>query len=455
MKKVLPKVPRWRSIQNIPRVLQNPLPVFEENVKKFGPTYGFNFGGGGRLAFFSVNPEFHQHILQKNNRNYVKADRTIKWVKYYLGNNLLTSDGSYWLSQRRLIQPGFHRKRLLAIFDIMQEVIDQYADQLKLRINQNPELEISEEMMSLTFQVVAKSLFSTSMDVEKMMTLGKYLNVLQAFMVKQIRVPLLNPIYQLNGQLKRHYRMKENLDQLIVDVIKFRQQTGETSDDLLQMMLDVRYEDTGKGMSDSQLLDETKVMFLAGHETSANALTWLWYLLTKHPEAMQKVRTEALSVNAKGKFTFEDLNRLEYTTQVIEEGLRLYPPAWLTDRMAIEDDEVTGFHLPKKSQAIIFIYGTHRNPDYWKDPELFKPERFSKEAKKERPPYAYLPFGGGPRLCIGNSFAIMEMQLILAKLSLQFDFEVISNQEIVPHPLVTLQTKNGIKMNVGKRAGAV
>ena len=212
------------------------------------------------------------------------------------------------------------------------------------------------------------------------------------------------------------------------------------------MLLDVRYEDTGEPMTDRQLLDESKIIFVAGHETTANALAWTWYLLSRHPEVVVRIREELERVTGGNNPGFDDLHRLEYTASVIEESMRLYPPAWITDRQANEADEVGDLKIPKDAIVVPFIYGVHRSERLWEDPEAFNPDRFAKEEKSRMPAYSYMPFGGGPRLCIGNSFAMMEMQMILATILRRFDIELVPDQTIEAQPLVTLRPRYGIRM---------
>lgn len=217
------------------------------------------------------------------------------------------------------------------------------------------------------------------------------------------------------------------------------------------MLLETRYEDTGEGMTDQQLLEESLILFVAGHETSANALAWTWYILCQHPEVVEKIRAEIKTVLGDQTPTFETITQLEYLHQVIQESMRLYPPAWITDRIPIEDDECEGHFLPKDKIVGIYIYGVHHSPLYWPDPEKFDPARFTKEEIKNRPAYAYLPFGGGPRFCIGSNFAMMEMQLILSRMIQRFDIELVPDQMIELSPLITLRPKNGIHVQVKQR----
>jgi len=216
------------------------------------------------------------------------------------------------------------------------------------------------------------------------------------------------------------------------------------------MLMEVTYSDTGKGMTLIQLRDEALILFVAGFETTANALTWLWYLLDKNSEVVKKLQKEAKTVLQDGKPTFDDLKKLVYTKQVIQETMRLYPPAWSTDRVVLEDFEIDGYTFKQGDIVVPFIYAVHHHEQYWENASVFKPERFRKEQAAERPPFAYFPFGGGPRLCIGNQFAMMEMQFLLAMLVTQFQFKLAQNHEPELQPMVTLRPKGGLWMQINR-----
>ncbi|MCB0606205.1 MAG: cytochrome P450 [Lewinella sp.] len=441
----IPTVPRWRSLVNATRFVANPAIVLTEYIREFGPTF-YVYIGGMKKGVVTIEPHIIQHFLQKNNRNYRKSAIQVDRLGHFLGQGLLTSDGDYWLRQRRLIQPGFHRAKLEGLREIMQEVIDEFADSLQEDARKGTEIEVAHKMMELAFRVVARSLFSADLLEAKLQELSQAITALQSFIVRQIRQPYLNPWFYVSGALRRHERIARDADQIILDVIRERRQAKGEQNDLLQMLLDVRYEDTGEPMTDRQLLDESKIIFVAGHETTANALAWTWYLLSRHPEVVVRIREELERVTGGNNPGFADLHRLEYTASVIEESLRLYPPAWITDRQANEADEVGDLKIPKDAIVVPFIYGVHRSERLWEDPEAFNPDRFAKEEKSRMPAYSYMPFGGGPRLCIGNSFAMMEMQMILATILRRFDIELVPDQTIEAQPLVTLRPRYGIRM---------
>ncbi|HRI27975.1 MAG TPA: cytochrome P450 [Chitinophagales bacterium] len=451
--KMPPKLPLWFALKNIRKNAQNPIPFFTNGIKMMGNIFTTYLGT--RRIIITNNPDYIQYVVQKNNKNYHKSPVVKEILGAELGYGLLTSDGDYWLKQRRLIQPGFYKQRLAELTGIMTDEIALYINELAEQIKQNPQTEISKEMMGAAFRIVNKTLFSTGIDKEQMKRVDFIISNLQKYVVTQARQPYMVPWLKISGKVKYYKTLREEADSIIYDIINKRRNSGTNYNDLLDMLLNARYEDTGEGMTNQQLRDEAIILVVAGHETTANAMSWALYLLSQHPDVEQKVLKEANAVLGNhAAFTYDDLAKLNYTRQVIQEAMRLYPPAWVIDRMALEDDEVGGYLIPKGSIMLMYIYGTHRSPMFWKDPDTFNPDRFAKENLKDLPNYAYFPFGGGPRLCIGNNFALMEMQILLAMLVKRFTFTLVPNQTIEPQPLVTLRPKYGIKMLLKERRSA-
>lgn len=447
----LPKISRYRSFANSFRFVKDPIGTMNDYVATYGKTFSL-YVGGLQQGIVTVDPVLIQRVLQKNHRNYEKSPIHFEKLAHFLGNGLLTSTGDYWLQQRRLIQPGFHRDRLAALCEIMQDSIEQQLPHLEATQAEKGEVDAYQEMMQMAFRVVTASLFSTHIKEDQLLELSDAITTLQEFIVRQVRQPYLNPWFKLSGQVRWHEALAARTDAIILEVIRERQAAATPADDLLQMLLDARYEDTGEGMSERQLLDESKIIFVAGHETSANALAWTWYLLAQHPEVVERMLTEIDTVLGDRRPVFSDLRELTYTAQVIEESMRLYPPAWITDRVALGDDEINGIEIPAGMMAIPYIYGAHHAPDIWDEPAAFRPERFSPERRKEIPPFAYLPFGGGPRMCIGNNFAMMEMQLILVAMLRRYTLELIPGQDIRAKALITLRPYPGVRMRFLPRA---
>ena len=308
---------------------------------------------------------------------------------------------------------------------------------------------MAHEMMQVTADVVLQTLFTSSNDRDKE-RMYESMEFLQKMVLRRVYKPYMTPWYFLNGDQWKFNRKKKGLDNLINGMIQQRRELPQDQrpPDLMTMLLETVDEETGEHMPDSQLLDELKTIYIAGHETSANALCWTLYLLSQHPEVMEKLREEEQRVLNGRRPTFHDLMQMQYTKQVIEEGMRLYPPAYTISRCANADDEVEGYHIPKDTIVYMSIYALHRSPKYWDDPEAFKPDRFSPENNTGQEKLSYMPFGAGARMCIGNNFAMMEMQLLLSQLIKSFDFELIQEQTIELEPLVTLKPLYGIQMKV-------
>ena len=446
----LPLIPRWQSALKSISTRKFPLTQLNKYIYPKGSTVKV-YAGGLYPMVLTADPDFIQHILQKSHRKYHKLNRQYDRLKHFWGKGLLTNEGSSWLKQRRLIQPGFHMKKLKEIMKLMDRVSEDFLEKLDQELTQNPTLDIAKKMQELTCRVIANTIFSTNLKEEEFQIINKNLPRVQAFILRSLRQPYLNWWHRWSGQIKAHEKLRDEINAIIQSYIHERRNSAEEFDDLLQMLLDIRYADTGKGMTDSQLIDEVNILFIAGHETSGYALSWALYLLNKHPDVMQKLREEVNQNIPDDHFTFESLTQLPYTQQVIEETLRLYPPAWANSRVAIEDDEFKGIPIKKGTNIAAYIYGLHHSPDLWENPESFQPERFTKEKKKARHPYAFLPFGGGPRLCIGKQFALTEIKLILAKMVKRYEMKLTPDQQIEASPLILLQPNKGIQMEMSVR----
>ncbi len=416
-----------------------------EGIDEYGPTYASYLGGAERIIY-TADPGLIQYILQKNQKNFGKSRLQTKVLSRFAGKGLLTVEGDYWRQQRRLIQPGFHKEKLSGLVTIMVSVIDAQLNLLEAKFAKQPVVNISEEMMDMAFQIVAKSLFNTYTEAEELKKLSNNITDIQRFVIKQVRQPFKIPWYYLSGQFRDADQTARDTRKILQDFINTRRQETVEHHDLLDMLLSARYEDTGEGMTDTQLVDESLIFFSAGHETSANALAWTWYLLAEHPEVVTKIRAEIKTVLGDRAPAFMDLPNLAYTMQVVQESLRLYPPAWIMDRIALEDDEYKGLKIPKGTMIFPFIYGVHRLSDYWENPDTFDPDRFEKSKMKERAAFSYLPFGGGPRMCIGVNFAYMEMQLVLVQTLRRMSFELVNKEAVIPQPLITLRAADGIKV---------
>jgi cytochrome P450 len=424
-------------------VRRNPIPFHERYFKKFGDSFSLKIGRSKHLVLSRDN-EVAQYILQKNHKNYYKSKFQSVYLSKYLGKGLLTVDGDFWLKQRRLIQPAFHKQKMNQLVGNMNRTIALEVNNLQEEIF----IDLFPVMSQLAFNVVAKSLFHLSISEEKLNRIKFIIEEVQNFLIKEIRLPHKGWWFSLSGQVKRHLKLAEENNQIIREIIEGRVASGEDINDLLQMLLETRYEDTGEGMTVNQLIDEIKILFIAGHETTANALTFTLHVLGNNPEIQQKIFEEIIAIEAQYESTVEQLQKMTYTTAVLNESMRLFPPAWITDRQNLEDDRVGDYHLKKGTLIGVSFYALHRNPKYWQNPEDFNPERFLGEQKKISMQYFY-PFGAGPRMCIGAGFAIYEMCLAISQIVKKYVIKSKSNT-VEFNPLITLKPV-GVEVLFSKR----
>ena len=439
-----PLVPRIRAVKHALKAVVNPMPFLEGNMADFGTTYTFHSGGMDK-GILSADPEIIRHVLQKNHRNYRKSKLQSHILAHYTRRGLLTAEGDFWLRQRRMIQPAFHRTKLDELIFAMQDEVREF---FKSKWNVSDLRNVNEDMHELTFRIIARALFSTAMADNEIQTLSDQITRIQAFVIRRIRKPFLQWWLGLSGEMKKHDRITQDVRSTLLGLIRSRK--SEPSDlyrnDLLDMLLATRYEDTGEPMSEQQLLDEVLILFVAGHETSANALTWALYLLGRNPQHIERM----LGEGPLGEASLKEVMSKSYTRQVIEETMRLYPPAWMIDRVSNNPDEAEGFSWPENTFFLLFLYGMHRNPRIWDDPSAFIPDRFSEVNKKQHQPYSYLPFGAGPRLCIGNQFAMAEMILTLTEIVNNYNFTLLTENASLK-PLITLRPGNPIFLEVTER----
>ncbi|MEM0994610.1 MAG: cytochrome P450 [Bacteroidota bacterium] len=401
--------------------------------------------------FIAFRPGIIQHVLQTNAKNYRKSP-AYNQLKLALGNGLVTSEGAFWKRQRKMAQPAFYKTQLAGLFLKMTAAVDTYIENLAQRVQQDAVLNISKEMMQVTADIVLRTLFSADNNANQDQ-MYQMMSEIQEYVAHRIHHPFLIPLQYINGRHRQFKKYRNDFSASVFKLIEERRQMQERPADLLSMLLEARDAQTGEQMTDEELRDEVITIFSAGHETSANAMAWTLYLLSKHPAVVDKLRAEEQAVLDGKTPSFSDLRQLQYHQQVIEEGMRLYPPAHAIGRQAIEADEVEGVPIPKNSAFLLSVYALHHSPKYWEQPHRFEPERFAPEKVKVRPKRTYLPFGAGSRMCIGNHFAIMEMQLLLAKLIRHFNFERINDQVVPYQPLITLKPKVDIQLRVSTFSG--
>lgn len=442
------RVSRLSSLAESGAMVRNPIGVFEKYTATLGDTFLFYFGGLKR-TLVSSNPVVLQHVLKTNYENYTKSDIQVKRMGSFLGHGLLTSHGQEWLRQRRIIQRGFSPSKLAQLTSIMQQALDAAIQSFDAEVRKGA-IDICPEMRKLTFHTVAASLFSTDIKDEEVIFISKTIAAVQEFLVRQIVHPYLLPWYALTGETGKYQRMRRKGDSVLSRQIARRRKDPAPPSDLLQLLLDARYED-GQAMTDNQVLCESMQLLVAGHETSSTALAWMFYLLTQWPEHTEAIRNELQTVVGDAPVQLAHLPKLEYTTRVIEEALRLYPPFWMVDREAIHDDRIGDIRIAAGTTVIVFTYGAHQCAARWIEPRAFHPDRFKPEIKRAQQPFTYLPFGGGPRSCIGSHYAMLQMTMIIAVVLRSYDFFLVPGQEIDIRPMIILRPQHGIRMNFSRR----
>ena len=423
---------------------KGPLPFFQNLAAQYGDISYFRLGP--QEAFFINHPEYIKDVLVTNYSSFHKG-LALQRAKRLLGEGLLTSEDEFHRRQRRLAQPAFHRARIASYAGVMAD----YASQTRAGWHDGETLDMSTEMMRLTLGIVGKTLFDADV-VSDAQEVGEAMTVVMD-LFNTITIPFFELLQKLPlPQLRRFDTARAKLDAIIFRLIEERRRTGEDRGDLLSMLLLAHdTEVDGGAMTNEQLRDELMTIFLAGHETTANALTWTWYLLSQNPEAEAGLHEEIDRVLGLRLPNFDDVAKLKYTEMVLAESMRLYPPAWALGRLAMEEFELGGYVIPKKSLVLMSQYVMHRNPRYFTEPLKFDLERWAPEARESRPQFSYFPFGGGPRRCIGDSFAWMELVLVVATIAQHWRLALEPGHPVETQPVVTLRAKHGMKMIATRR----
>ncbi len=396
-----------------------------------------------------TNPEWIKYVLVDNNKNYTKSF-AYEPIKLLLGNGLLTSEGEFWKRQRRLIQPAFYKESINAMSVVMLEESQLMLRKWQQKVVQNPTVNVSQDFYAFALNIVTKSLFVTDTDID-IQRINTLVTRAQTVASERIQRPLSPPIWMPTLRNIRDKKILDELDSIIYGIITQRRKSGIIKHDLLDLLIHAKDEDTGEYMDDSQLRDEVITLFMAGHETTAVALTWISVLLARHPHIQDKVIEELCEVLPNGKMPdYYDVRQMQYLRCVVDEAMRIYPPAWVVGRKTIHEDTIKGFHIPPNTNVVMPIIAVHRDPDIWEKPMDFVPERFFPENIKDKHKYAYFPFGGGPRLCIGNNFSYMSMYMLLAILLPKFRFYLPKDYREELNPLITLRPAKDIFMQIEK-----
>jgi cytochrome P450 len=426
------------------RRFRNPLNYFTRMAREYGALV--HLKAGAPNIFLLSDPAHIRRVLVADQQNFTKG-QGLQRAKRLLGDGLLTSEGEVHRRQRRLVQPAFHHARIAGYASTMVE----HAARASARWQDGATMDMSEQMMRLTLAIVARTLFGADVEAEAA-EVGRALTATMKLFPRYL-IPFADLLEKLPLPSNRRFReAKDYLDRTIYKLIEDRRRTGADTGDLLSMLLLAQDEEEhGAGMTDLQVRDEAMTLFLAGHETTSTALTWTWYLLSQNPDAERRFHDEVTSVLGEGRATIGDVPRLRYTEMVLAESMRLFPPAWIIGRRAIEDYAIDGHTIPRGSLILMSQWVVHRDPRFFDEPLRFDPGRWSADAKETRPKFSYFPFGGGPRVCIGESFAWTEGILLLATLAQRWKMRLLPGHPVQPQALVTLRPKYGLQMIVERR----
>ena len=443
----LPPGPRGYPLLGVlPSLRANSVRTFLAAADRYGDIV--HLKAGPYHGFLVTDPAHIKHVLQDNARNYHKSPLYDR-LRENLGNGLLTSEDAFWLRQRRLAQPAFHRQRIQSMSDAMVDCTAQLLERWDGVASRGDTIDLVDEMMGLTQRIIVRTMFSTDLG-EAAEIVNRTWPIINRRIGETFWVTKLETTLPLPAN-RRFWRAIGELEAVVYRIIADRRRRGRDEPDLLSMLLSARDEETGAAMTDQQVRNEVMTMLLAGHETTSLALSWTYYLLSEHPDVEQGIVDEVDRVLAGRRPSFAHLEQLTSTRQAIEESLRLYPPAWGFSRRAVGEDEIGGYHLRTGWLVFVIPFVVHRRPALWPDPDRFDPARFTPEREAERPRFAYIPFGGGPRGCIGSQFAMVEAQLIVAAIAQRFRIAPIENQTVRPEPLITLRPSPGIRARIRRR----
>lgn len=423
---------------------RNPLSFLSRLVRDYGPIV--HMRAGGEHLYLVTEPKHIRDILVTHQRNFRKG-RGLERAKALLGDGLLTSEGDLHRRQRRLMQPAFHRERIGAYASMMTD----YANRTTARWADGMTVDVADEMMRLTLGVVGKTLFDADVESHASEVGTAMAAVMNSFWIRML--PFAGSLERLPIPALRRARLaRQTLDGIIYRMIAERRAAPGDRGDLVSMLLLAQdHEGDGRGMTDDQVRDEAMTIFLAGHETTANALTWTWYLLGEHPDIEARLHADLDRVLADRLPTLADLPSLPFVEQVATESMRLYPPAWIIGRRAINDFELDEYLVPKRSLVLLSPYLTQRDGRHFVDPDRFDPGRWTPAFKESLVPFAYFPFGGGARRCIGEGFAWMELGLVISTIAQRWRLRLVPDHPVVPQAVVTLRLKHGLKMIATKR----
>jgi len=443
----LPKIPTLKMISDIKEMIKSPIEIFEKYRKQLGPTFTLKLGA--KTTIVTADPDLLKHVLKDNYDNYHKSQIQTKLLVEFQGVGLNNSHGDYWLKQRKHLSMGFTPGKLAETLPVQIKTLNTFMDAFEKTAEKGP-LDIHKQMESFTVRSVGGSIFGEQMKAEDYEKFTEVIAEVQEFILKKIVKPYLKPWYRITGQDRKYQNIRKEGDQVIMDYLKERRKNLGKGKDILEMIMTTPYKGTDEYMSDETMRIELLQLMVAGNETSSTASSWMFYILSKHPECVLKIREEIENVFGDQALDYQKLHDLSYTISVLDEALRLYPPFWMIDREAQENDQFNGLKISKGTTIVAYIYGAHQNEDHWKEPQRFDPSRFDKENIKKNHPFAHIPYGGGPRVCIGQNMAKMQILLIVSKIVRGYDFSMVDDQEIAMNASMLIKPDRPIKMNFRK-----
>lgn len=425
------RLPPSPSGSNLRELVRDPLRFFLTLTSEYGDIVCYR--PAPDTAILVNHPDYVRHVLVDNNRNYTKETHTNQAFHKIIPDGLLTSEGETWRKQRRLMQPAFHHKRLERLDVMITDAADTMLERWREFQQRDQPVDIAREMAALTLTVTTRALFGVDLG-DGVREFGEKVNQGIGFLEKPS-----NPSFQ---------RLLSEAKEVVDRIIQQRKSNFQDGGDLLSSMIMARDTETGEPMNDEDLRSQVMTLMLAGYDTTASALAWTWYLLSQHPEAVERLRREARAVLGGNPPRYGDLENLPYTRRVLDESLRLFPPAWTLGRRALGEDEIGGYYIAPGSVVAICIYALHRHPAFWERPEEFDPDRFLPERSAGRHKFAYVPFGAGPRQCIGNNFGLMEASLIIAHIAQHFELRLIPGTQVVPQAVFVLRPSRDLMMSL-------
>jgi cytochrome P450 len=401
---------------------------------QYGDCYRVFAPGRGVYNYVINHPDDIKRVLLSNHRNYTKGEGMDR-VKILLGNGIMTSEGDFWRRQRRMMQPSFHRRVIDQFSALIREVNDKFAARWAEKAARGEAINLSDDTSELTLEIVLRSIFGSDLErLEKQFGANPFEVVAK----------------EQNRDLKFAFRFR-SLTKLVAELINRRRQTPEEHFDFLEMLMASRDRETDQPMSDKELIDEVLTLIVAGHETTAAALTWTWYLIGRHPQTAERLQAEADRTSPDQTLGLDAAESLRFTHQVLQEALRLYPPGWLITRRTLEADELGGFAIPARTDVFISPYMLHRHPAFWSEPEEFRPERFAGADAEERHRFSYIPFAVGPRHCIGENIAMFEMLVHVHTMSRRFRLTRAGDEPIELEAQINLRPRSSLMMTVETR----